>query len=83
MRALPLVAILLFVCVVPALAQVPEARRLGMGGVLLSEVSQSSSQNVAYRAVPTGTAGLAGYSDRAMRVGSEHTAVQFRGEGPE
>jgi len=46
----------------PARAQVPEARRLGMGGVLLSEVTQSSTQNVAFRAVPTGSKGLAGYS---------------------
>lgn len=35
-------------------AQVTDARRLGMGGVLLSEVSTSSTQNVAYRAVPRG-----------------------------
>jgi len=37
-----------------AQAQVTDARRLGMGGVLLSEVKTSSDQNVAYRAVPRG-----------------------------
>ena len=41
----------------PAHAQVPDARRLGMGGVILSEVSQSATQNVAYRAVPRGKGG--------------------------
>ena len=68
MRAFFLVVIL---CAVarPVFAQVPEARRLGMGGVLLSEVSQSSSQNVAYRAVPTGSPGLGGYSSIPLPLG--------------
>jgi hypothetical protein len=35
-----------------ARAQVSDARRLGMGGILLSEDRQSAIQNVAYRAVP-------------------------------
>ncbi len=37
-----------------ALAQATDARRLGMGGVLLSDVTTSADQNVAYRAVPRG-----------------------------
>ena len=38
----------------PVGAQVLDARRLGMGGVVLSDGGGSSSQNVAYRAVPHG-----------------------------
>src|SRR5690349_20313864 len=35
----------------PAASQILDARRLGMGGVVLSEGGGSSAQNVAYRAV--------------------------------
>jgi len=77
MRALALLALLGLAS--PAFAQVPEARRLGMGGVLLSEVSQSSSQNVAYRAVPTGTPGLAGYSSIPLPLG----IIQVLSDPPE
>jgi len=71
--------LLLLLLAAPALAQVPEARRLGMGGVLLSEVSQSSSQNVAYRAVPTGTPGLAGYTSIPLPLG----IIQVLSDPPE
>jgi hypothetical protein len=40
-----------------------------MGGVLLSEVSQSSTQNVAYRAVPRATGGLGGYRSIPLPLG--------------
>ncbi|MEP7028450.1 MAG: hypothetical protein ABI960_07635, partial [Candidatus Eisenbacteria bacterium] len=43
-----------------------DARRLGMGGVILSEVSQSSTQNVAYRAVPRGKG--SGASSRSIPI---------------
>jgi hypothetical protein len=65
----PVLFLLLILLATPPGRRVPEARRLGMGGVLLSEVSQSSSQNVAYRAVPTGSAGLAGYSAIPLPLG--------------
>jgi len=59
LRGACLAALLLAVAALLALprgacAQVTDARRLGMGGVLLSEVSTTSTQNVAYRAVPRG-----------------------------
>jgi hypothetical protein len=57
-----------------ARSQVPDARRLGMGGVLLSEVSQSSTQNVAYRAVPRGS-GEGGYRSIPLPLGLIQTLV--------
>jgi hypothetical protein len=78
MRA-ALIVLLALVLAGPARAQVPEARRLGMGGVLLSEVTQSSTQNVAYRAVPTAGKGLAGYTSIPLPLG----IVQVLADPPE
>jgi hypothetical protein len=62
-----------------AQAQVPDARRLGMGGVLLSEVSQSSTQNVAYRAVPRASKGIGGYNSIPLPLG----LIQVLADPPE
>jgi hypothetical protein len=44
----------------PALGQTLDARRLGMGGVVTSDVGDHSGSNIAFRAVPKG-AGGSGY----------------------
>lgn len=62
-----------------AWSQVPDARRLGMGGVLLSEVSQSSTQNVAYRAVPRARGGPGGYRSIPLPLG----LIQLISDPPE
>jgi hypothetical protein len=52
----------------PAAAQ-SDARRLGMGGILVSEVSGASTQNVAYRAVPAPTGAGHGYRSIPLPLG--------------
>jgi len=54
------VAILIAVCGLGAggaMAQTLDARRLGMGGVLTSDVGDQTGSNIAFRAVPKGTGG--------------------------
>jgi hypothetical protein len=53
-------AILIAVCLLQAGAagaQILDARRLGMGGVLTSDVGDHAGSNIAFRAVPKGTGG--------------------------
>jgi hypothetical protein len=63
----------------PAAAQGYDARRLGMGGVVLSDVSTSSAQNVAYRAVPRPTSGGLGGRSIPLPLG----LIQYIADPPE
>jgi hypothetical protein len=56
-----------------------DARRLGMGGILVSEVSGSSTQNVAYRAVPRANAAGHGYRSIPLPLG----LIQVLADPPE
>jgi hypothetical protein len=62
----------------PALAQGVDARRLGMGGILVSEVGGAATQNVAYRAVPRPTGGP-GYRSIPLPLG----LIQVLADPPE
>ncbi|MEO6462077.1 MAG: hypothetical protein ABIP29_03290, partial [Candidatus Eisenbacteria bacterium] len=61
----------------PAAAQ-NDARRLGMGGIIVSGISGSAAQNVAYRAVPKPTGG-AGYQSIPLPLG----LIQVLADPPE
>ena len=74
----PLAALALVMTAAPALAQGVDARRLGMGGILVSEVSGASTQNVAYRAVPKATGGP-GYRSIPLPLG----LIQVLADPPE
>jgi hypothetical protein len=61
----------------PASAQ-SDARRLGMGGIVVSDITGSSAQNVAYRAVPKATGGP-GYRSIPLPLG----LIQVLADPPE
>ncbi len=63
----------------PAAAQAFDARRLGMGGIVVSEVSGSATQNVAYRAVPKPGKSFAGYNAIPLPLG----IIQYFADPPE
>ncbi len=63
----------------PAFAQSYDARRLGMGGIIVSEVSGSATQNVAYRAVPRPGRNIAGYNAIPLPLG----LIQYFADPPE
>lgn len=71
-------AALVLLAPTPARAQGVDARRLGMGGILVSEVSGASTQNVAYRAVPKAT-GAPGYRSIPLPLG----LIQVLADPPE
>ena len=63
----------------PAAAQAVDARRLGMGGIIVSEVIGSATQNVAYRAVPKPGKGFLGYNAIPLPLG----LIQVLADPPE
>lgn len=66
--ALLAAGVLTVACPTPASAQ-SDARRLGMGGIIVSDISGSSAQNVAYRAVPKPSGGGPGYRSIPLPLG--------------
>ena len=63
----------------PVFAQSYDARRLGMGGIIVSEVSGSATQNVAYRAVPKPGGSFAGYTAIPLPLG----LIEYFADPPE
>jgi hypothetical protein len=62
-----------------AAAQGVDARRLGMGGIVVSDISGSTTQNVAYRAVPPPAGGGPGYRSIPLPLG----LIQVLADPPE
>ena len=69
-------ALALSAVAVPATAQTLDARRLGMGGVITSDMGSASGANIAYRAVP---AGSKGHRSIPLPLG----LIQFASDPPE
>ena len=59
--AIGMTVLALATAVDPALSQSFNARRMGMGGVVLPSGGSASDANVAYRAVPSGSARVSGF----------------------